>query len=319
MKKIALSLLALLLLAGGAVAQKSQVKKSKKKDASIFVDGRQKIREKDVTDEGDSVFYSVGKFTPFNTKDVKFYYTPYDYGKFKSLSVKSTPDWGCMQPAINFLSKVSRAPLQMCLIYAVNPDVQEPSVRDSLSKIGRNEANSALNSFKAYLAAKGMRNKAKYQIAEIDYRYFKGANYYNEMRSEEIIHVGVLLYFGTKKKAFFPEPTEGVRTFPDIKFFPNDATIVDSWYELIDELADYLKENERKGVLLVGHADNQGTEEYSKGLSRQRAMEVVKALQMRGIDAVRIEMEARGSDEPVGDNDTYEGRIANNRVSIKIQ
>ena len=48
-------------------------------------------------------------------------------------------------------------------------------------------------------------------------------------------------------------------------------------------------------------------------------MEVKKALLMRGIDASRIEIIAKGDADPIGDNSTYEGRIANNRVNIKIQ
>ncbi len=56
-----------------------------------------------------------------------------------------------------------------------------------------------------------------------------------------------------------------------------------------------------------------------QGISRQRAVEVKKALLLRGIDASRIEVEVKGDADPVGDNSTYEGRIANNRVSINVQ
>ena len=40
---------------------------------------------------------------------------------------------------------------------------------------------------------------------------------------------------------------------------------------------------------------------------------------MRGIEKDRIEIEAKGDADPIGDNETREGRIATNRVSIKIQ
>ena len=163
-----------------------------------------------------------------------------------------------------------------------------------------------------------MRNKTQYKVAEVDYRYFKGANYYNEQRGDNIIHVGVLVYLGSKKNNIFSNDTSA-HSFPDIKFFPNDATIVESWYSVLDELADYLKNNDRKGVILTGYADNQGTEAYCLGVSRQRAMEVKKALQMRGIDATRIEVVAKGDEDPVGDNSTYDGRVQNNRVTIKVQ
>jgi len=165
---------------------------------------------------------------------------------------------------------------------------------------------------------KGMKNKTQYKVAEVDYRYFKGANYYNERRGDDIIHVGVLIYLGSKKNNIFSSDTS-THTFPDIRFFPNDATILESWTPVLDELAEYLKDNDRKGVLLSGYADNQGTEAYISGISRQRAMEVKKALLLRGIDATRIEIIAKGDADPIGDNSTHEGRAMNNRVNIKIQ
>ena len=91
------------------------------------------------------------------------------------------------------------------------------------------------------------------------------------------------------------------------------------WKPMIEEIAEFLVENERKGLLLTGYADNQGTAEYCIGISRQRAMEVKKALVLLGIDGKRIEIEAKGDENPIGDNSTYEGRIQNNRVTIQIQ
>ena len=40
---------------------------------------------------------------------------------------------------------------------------------------------------------------------------------------------------------------------------------------------------------------------------------------MRGVSEYRIEIEAKVSSDPLGDNNTYEGRIMNNRVAIIIQ
>ena len=99
----------------------------------------------------------------------------------------------------------------------------------------------------------------------------------------------------------------------------SQSKIQESWKPMIEEIAEFLVENERKGLLLTGYADNQGTAEYCIGISRQRAMEVKKALVLLGIDGKRIEIEAKGDENPIGDNSTYEGRIQNNRVSIQIQ
>jgi OOP family OmpA-OmpF porin len=48
-------------------------------------------------------------------------------------------------------------------------------------------------------------------------------------------------------------------------------------------------------------------------------VEVKKALVLRGIDEHRIEVLYKGEDDPVGDNNTLSGRMANNRVTVVIQ
>lgn len=309
MKKILCLAAALLLLAGtDAVAQAKP--RGGKKNASPFIEGRQKVRQDD--------FDTIWKYTNFNSKDTRIYYLPYDYSVIPAISKKKNVDWGGLTPVVNYLQRGSRATMTLCAVYAVNPEIEDNAQREALAEKGRNEAKEALDAFEAWKVKKEMRNKLTYQVAEIDYRYFKGTDYLNQQREEPVIHVGFLMYFGSKKKPIFQPDTEA-RQFDDIRFFPNDATVVESWQSHIDTLAVYLKENERKGVLLTGYADNQGTEAYCIGLSRQRAVEVKKALLMRGVEADRIEVEAKGDADPIGDNSTREGRIQNNRVSIKIQ
>lgn len=316
MKKIVSLLLVGLLLAAGADANAQNKKgkdkgKSGKNQQSMYVEGRQKVRQSD--------YATFDKFTNFSTKDNSVYYSTFNYTDIPALTVNPNPDWPEeIRPVMNYLDKVSRASMTLCALYAINPEITDHSERAQLHQQAREEAKASLDAFTEWKGKKGMRNKTQYKVAEVDYRYFKGANYYNEQRGDNIIHVGVLVYLGSKKNNIFSNDTSA-HSFPDIKFFPNDATIVESWNSVLDELADYLKNNDRKGVILTGYADNQGTEAYCLGVSRQRAMEVKKALQMRGIDATRIEVVAKGDEDPVGDNSTYDGRVQNNRVTIKVQ
>ena len=310
MKKIISLLIVSLLLFGSADVLAQAKPRGGKKKVSPFVEGRQKVRQDD--------YDTIWKYTNFNTKDTKIYYLPYDYAALSAAARQKNPNWGAFSPVVNYLQKMTRATATVCAVYAINPEIEEPARRAELSEQAKLDAKAALDDFDAWKVKKEMRNKVQYQVAEIDYRYFKGTNYYNEKREEDVIHVGMLLYFGSKKKPIF-NPDTVSRTFDDIRFFPNDATIVESWLPHLDTIATYLKDNERKGVLLTGYADNQGTEAYCVGLSRQRATEVKKALLARGVESDRIEVEAKGSEDPIGDNETREGRIKNNRVSIKIQ
>lgn len=314
MKRILSLILIALLIASvnDALAQNNKKKGSsgKRKQASPYVEGRQKVRESD--------YGTFDKFTSFSSKDNTVYFCPFNYMDFFTLTQQSNPEWGDMRPAMNYLQTVSRATVTMCAVFAVNPDIADAAERNALTEKGRQEAKSALDAFNDWKVKKQLRNKTQYMVAEVDYRYFKGANFYNEQRTEEVIPVGLLLYFGSRKKTLFAVDTTS-KTFPDIKFFPNDATLMESWNTVLDDVAYYLKTNERKGVLLAGYADNQGTDAYIQGISRQRAVEVKKALMARGIEASRIEVEAKGDADAIGDNSTYEGRIQNNRVSIKVQ
>ena len=300
--------LALLVAFGGAMAQGNKGK-GKKKDSPV-IEGRQKIRQSD--------YRSFDRFTQFGTKDTARYYCAFDYSRLGEMATQKKADWGDMQPVINYLQNVSRATMSICFLYAVNPSVLDPATHERLAAQGQKEALEAMAAFEKWKQRQQLRNKVQYKVAEIDYRYFKGAYYNDDASAGDVLHAGVIMYFGSKKKPLISVETDN-RVFNDIKFFPNDATVVDSWGTMLDELADYLKENDRKGVLLTGYTDNQGTEAYIMGLSRQRAVEVKKELLKRGIDANRVEVEAKGDADPIGDNATYEGRIQNNRVSIKIQ
>lgn len=311
MKKIAILLLSALMIAFGADAQTKKANSQGKQKNSPIIEGRHKIRQTD--------YERFDKFTQFSSKSLTRYFTPFDYSRLPVLTSRTEPEWGDeIRPVMNYLEKVSRATMTICAIYAVNPDIDDAARHDELAAAAQKEALEALNAFNDWKTRREWRNKVQYKVAEVDYRYFLGTDYYNNQTDNETIRVGVLLYFGSKKKPII-DPDTTSRTFQDIRFFPNDATIQESWNSLLDEVAQYLKDNERKGVLLTGYTDNQGTEAYIKGLSRQRATEVKKALQMRGIAADRIELQAKGDADPKGDNSTYEGRIQNNRVSIKIQ
>lgn len=312
MKKTLTMLLAGLLLLGGTDVIAQSKKKGGKKQVSPIVEGRQKIRERD--------YRTFDKFTNFSSKDKDIYYSTFDYSDIPALTVypKNTEWPEEIKPVMNYLEKVSRATMTLSALFAINPEITDRAQREELIALARNEALASFDAFDTWRATRGMRNKVQYKVAEVDYRHFKGANYYNSQKNDDIIHVGVLVYLGSKKNNIFTVDTSS-RKFQDIRFFPNDATIVESWVPLIDTLADYLKGNDAKSVLITGYADNQGTDAYCEGISRQRATEVKKALLMRGIDAARIEIDVKGSADPIGDNDTYEGRIINNRVSLKIQ
>jgi len=71
-------------------------------------------------------------------------------------------------------------------------------------------------------------------------------------------------------------------------------------------------------ILIVGHTDSKGTADYNQGLSQRRATAASDYLVMQGVSSSRMRTAGRGEMEPVGSNDTEEGRQANRRVEIAI-
>ena len=210
--------------------------------------------------------------------------------------------------------------MHMCAVFAINPAITDQELRDELVVKAQMEALISLDYFRDILIELEMKNKISYKVAEIDWRYWKDEDYYNEPQPEdELIRVGLICDFSSKKIDLLPSAAKNARSFAEIKFFSNDATIQPSYTAELDDLANYMKQEKNLEVLLVGYCDNVGTEAYNMGLSRQRAVEVKKALIKRGIQEHRIEVIAKGEDDPVGDNNTLSGRSANNRVTVTMQ
>jgi outer membrane protein OmpA-like peptidoglycan-associated protein len=86
----------------------------------------------------------------------------------------------------------------------------------------------------------------------------------------------------------------------------------------VDKLADFLKAYPKRNVLIEGHSDNLGHEEYNLRLSQQRAEAVRDLLVARGVAAQRIRTKGYGSKFPVVDNDSAAGRQQNRRVEVIV-
>lgn len=105
----------------------------------------------------------------------------------------------------------------------------------------------------------------------------------------------------------------------DILFDFNKATLKrDVEFNLV-KVATILNQFEEMNVLVEGHTDAIGTDEYNLELSKKRAQAVSEFLISQGVAAKRLSFEGYGKTRPVADNDTDEGRQKNRRVDLVIQ
>lgn len=110
---------------------------------------------------------------------------------------------------------------------------------------------------------------------------------------------------------------EGKFTTHGILFDFQSAVIKPESYAVVKDIAGVLKENSGIRVKVLGHTSSDGDDNANMELSRKRAAAVKDLLVSEfGIDASRIETEGKGETQPIADNKTREGKIANRRVEF---
>jgi outer membrane protein OmpA-like peptidoglycan-associated protein len=113
---------------------------------------------------------------------------------------------------------------------------------------------------------------------------------------------------------------EGIAvTFDSGILFPFDSTELQPvGRENLRKLAASLQDESRSEVLIAGHTDAVGADDYNRGLSRRRAEAAASYLAAQGVARGRVRLEGRGEDEPIASNDSDEGRRQNRRVELAI-
>ena len=86
----------------------------------------------------------------------------------------------------------------------------------------------------------------------------------------------------------------------------------------LTELAASLREYDDSEVLIVGHTDSVGAEDYNQRLSERRSEAAGNFLIGAGVAPNRVRTMGLGEVEPVASNDTEAGRQENRRVEVAI-
>ncbi len=107
-----------------------------------------------------------------------------------------------------------------------------------------------------------------------------------------------------------------VLTLGDVLFDTGKASLKAGAMRTMDKLADFLGANPERRILVEGHTDSVGSEDYNQALSERRARSVLNAIGERGISRDRIEIEGLGEAYPVASNDDAYGRQQNRRVEV---
>lgn len=103
-----------------------------------------------------------------------------------------------------------------------------------------------------------------------------------------------------------------------VYFDTNKYNINSASQATLNKLISVFKEFPDTNILVVGHTDSQGAEDYNMMLSKNRAYAVTNYLSQNGVSAGRLTTNWFGETQPIHDNATADGRAKNRRVNIAI-
>ncbi|MBP6828914.1 MAG: OmpA family protein [Saprospiraceae bacterium] len=96
------------------------------------------------------------------------------------------------------------------------------------------------------------------------------------------------------------------------------STLNEHYAAVTDSLTDKIAARNPEKIIISGHTDNIGTDEFNLKLSLARAHTIEQVLIQKGVNAEQITCEGLGESRPVATNDTESGRAANRRIELVI-
>lgn len=108
-------------------------------------------------------------------------------------------------------------------------------------------------------------------------------------------------------------------TFESGLLFPyNSDVLTDAARTNLQTLANNIGKFPNTDLLIVGHTDATGSNDYNQGLSERRARAAAAFLINAGVASNRVRTMGLGETEPKASNDTPEGQALNRRVEVAI-
>ena len=106
--------------------------------------------------------------------------------------------------------------------------------------------------------------------------------------------------------------------FHEILFEYNSDKLMEESRSYVNQILNAMQDIPALSIEVVGHTSKEGAEDYNKTLSLKRAQAVSNYLTANGIDKTRLSVSGMGSENPIADNETEEGKKLNRRIEFVI-
>lgn len=105
----------------------------------------------------------------------------------------------------------------------------------------------------------------------------------------------------------------------NITFQTDSAALNPEFLDVLNGVSTVLDEYKKTLVVVSGHTDSTGSDEYNQQLSERRAASVARYLDNEGVSTERMVVIGYGETRPVASNDTPQGRAQNRRVELTLE
>jgi outer membrane protein OmpA-like peptidoglycan-associated protein len=105
----------------------------------------------------------------------------------------------------------------------------------------------------------------------------------------------------------------------NVLFASGKSVLLPGAQSSLNQVADALKDQADKKIVVQGHTDSTGSLATNMALSEARAQSVSQYLITRGLPSSQVSAQGMGPNQPVADNSSAEGRANNRRVEIVVQ
>jgi outer membrane protein OmpA-like peptidoglycan-associated protein len=113
-----------------------------------------------------------------------------------------------------------------------------------------------------------------------------------------------------------PAASHVIKSF---QFGTEVSALTEAQKELLNALADVLRDRPDTRIILRGHTDTVGDAAYNMQLSIERAESVADYLIGEGISSSRMTVRGYGETQPIASNETPEGKAKNRRVEFVLK
>ncbi len=104
----------------------------------------------------------------------------------------------------------------------------------------------------------------------------------------------------------------------EVLFDYNEYQLDRRAYEKLEEVAEFMKQNQSVYLRIEGHTCDIGSRQFNQELSEKRAQAVADFLRQRGVSLSRLRAQGQGETDPLVPNTSSGNRKINRRVEFKI-